>query len=180
MFWRGGVCPWRRRRAYPVANNEDTTSLAAHLWAAADQINRQALWAKVEQINRHHLWAKVGQINRHHLWAVADLVKVSQILKTQRTKNTWLQLRRDMIYDVLQNMHKMAIMTDDNKQWLRKNSIMPHLPEDFLFFLGIWICTGTSGLKNSWTWLCRHKYHVFTVWCFYPYFNIMPVCYSKV
>ena len=30
MFWRGGVCPWRRRRAYPVANNEDTTSLAAH------------------------------------------------------------------------------------------------------------------------------------------------------
>jgi len=29
MFWRGGVCPWWRRRAYPVANNEDTTSLAA-------------------------------------------------------------------------------------------------------------------------------------------------------
>jgi len=44
-----------------------------------------------------------------------------------------------------------------NTGWHRKCIIITqHSPEDFLFF-GIWISTGTSGLKNSWTWFCQHK-----------------------
>jgi len=32
-----------------------------------------------------------------------------------------------------------------------------HLPADFLFFFGMWMWTGSRGLKNSRTWSCRHK-----------------------